>query len=72
MKKRKLALAKELREELEWLPENSMFGENNKLKDYDRAIEYLEKGVVPINYEGSDLLSSVMDDFETMCADYGV
>ena len=72
MEQRKLDLAKALKEEKERLPEVSMFGEKNNLDDYDKAIQYLEDGVKPLNYEDSDLLVGVIDDFECMCSDYDV
>jgi len=69
---KKLLLAKALKEEKERLPEYSIFGEKNDTKDYDKAIEYLKTGKIPKNYENSELLIGVIDDFDMMCSDYGV
>ena len=72
MNERKLALAKALKKEKDRLPDISMFGDDNNKSDYDKAIKYLETGKKPIDYEDSELLVGVIDDFEIMCSDYGV
>lgn len=69
---RKLALIDVLRKEKERLPSISAFGTSNNKQDYDKAIKYLETGEKPRYYDDSELLSGLIDDFETFCNDYGV
>lgn len=69
-KKELLAIA--LKKEKDRLPEYSMFGDKTDFDAYDKAIEYLKTGVKPINYEYNDLLAAVIEDFETVCSDYGI
>lgn len=70
MKQKKKELAESLRQELKRLPEHNMFGGTNDTSSYDKAIEYLETGKVPSNYEDSELLVGVIDDFDVMYNDY--
>lgn len=72
MNDKKTALAKALKEEYDLIPDVNGFGGSNNRQDYPKAIEYLKTGDKPENYESSDLLTFVIDDFETICRDYGV
>jgi hypothetical protein len=40
--------------------------------EHDVAIEYLEKGKTDEDPEEFELLYACMEDFETICSDYGV
>lgn len=72
MEERKKLLLIALKEEKERLPEYSIFGEKNDLNIYDEAIDYLNTGNKPFDWERNDLLYSIIEDFETICNDYGV
>jgi len=39
---------------------------------HDKAIEYLQTGILIVNYDSDDMLYSVVDDFDTICHDYGI
>jgi hypothetical protein len=40
--------------------------------EHDVAIEYLETGWTDKNPDKFELLDAVMNDFDTICSDYGV
>ena len=40
--------------------------------EHDIAIEYLETGATDESPEEYELLDAVMNDYETVCSDYGV
>lgn len=41
--------------------------------DHDEALDYLEAGTIPPGgTEENELLSAIIDDYETVCRDYGV
>jgi len=49
-----------------------MFGDKTDFDAYDKAIEYLKTGIKPNNWENNDLLTSIIEGFDTICSDYGV
>ena len=65
-----LALA--LEKEKNSLPEFNAFDEPNNLEDYDAAINYLRTGAKPYGYENNELLVDIIEDFDTICSDYGI
>lgn len=40
--------------------------------DHDIAIQYLQTGETSANPDKWELLDAVMNDFETVCSDYGI
>lgn len=63
-----------LEHEYQTLPARAKYGfGNNHLEWYPPVIEYLKTGVRPKNPdENNDLLWAAMDDFDTLCSDYGI
>lgn len=66
MEDKKQKLAEALKEEYDRL---AYIGRLNK-QDYDLAINYLETGDYPGNYDEYDLLYACIEDFDQMCSDY--
>lgn len=69
---RKELLALVLTKEKETLPPVNMFGESNHIEYYDAAINYLRTGKKGRGYKKNELLLGVIEDFDIMCADYGI
>lgn len=67
---KKEELAQALEAEHKRLPKYNMMGDSNNLEDYPDAINYLRTGEIPENYQNSDLLMGVIDDFDMMYNDY--
>lgn len=67
MTERKEKLIAALKEEREWF-----FEKGNSTEDHDAAIRFLETNEWIPSFELYDLAWAAKDDFETLCADYGV
>lgn len=66
MRNKRQELADALREEYDRL---AYIGRLNK-QDYDLAINYLETGDYPGNYDEYDLLYTCIENFDQMYSDY--
>ncbi len=72
MENRKIKLEEALLDEFNRLKDHPDFDAENQKEDYMLAIEYLNTGDYPGNYDEHDLLYACIEDFELMCSDYGI
>jgi len=72
MSDKKIRLIESLKKERDTLPKINAFGNPNDFSVYEPAIRYLEEGTLPNNWEDSDFLYMLIEDFDIFCKDYGI
>lgn len=50
----------------------SFFNRGHNVDEHDVAIDYLETGALPADFEDYELLEAIISDFDCVCSDYEI